>query len=65
MDVLHADILHHRCFLINVWSHDTERRAALFDHACTQHEKTRYFNQPSPSYSKLKQDFTEESTDYF
>lgn len=25
MNVLHADVLHHRRFLVDVWSHDTER----------------------------------------
>lgn len=35
MDVLHAHVLHHRCFFVNVWSDDTERWAALFDHPCT------------------------------
>lgn len=37
VDVLHADVLHHCRFFINVWSHNPERRAALLDHACNQH----------------------------
>lgn len=43
MDVLHADVLHHRCFFVNVWSHDAERRAALLDHACTRHKHETIF----------------------
>lgn len=62
VDILHANILHHCCFFINVWSDDTKCRAALPEHACTQHKMRQYFNKsafPTTKYKNLN-DFKEQ-----
>lgn len=38
VDVLHADVLHHRRFLVDVGRDDAECGAALLEHTCTQHK---------------------------